>query len=339
MTRSLLLVSLAAGALAVPIPASSAATELAIREINIRPASPVVGAGNTVRLVIDVVAKGVKGRDGVSIKVEPGSTPGATGQTPITGGSPVGAVPPLPGTPPASATGTGVLAPGRRSALRVTAPGGEAVVDPAQTVDAGTRPVGEGWPAWFGPDIWASARRPQPRPITVEPALPFMPEWRTVPVGMRMLDGWQTWRFLPDKVLTRFYPSGTWTITATATGEDGQSVTRDQTFQLKRETKMSSVRAEKVNGADSVRLRGSLTRVDPRGYEDYAPFADQQVEILWRAEAEDTWERVAIATTGETGDFGRTVRGRNGGYWRARYLGTDHYASKVSKIHESRINT
>ncbi|MEV6152108.1 hypothetical protein AB0L53_17340 [Nonomuraea sp. NPDC052129] len=321
MTRSLLLVSLAAGALAVPIPASSAATELAIREINIRPASPVVGAGNTVRLVIDVVAKGVKGKDGVSIKVEPGSTPGATGQTPITGGSPVGAVPP--------ATG----------AMRVTAPGGEAVVDPAHAVDTGARPVGEGWPAWFGPDIWASARRPQPRPITVEPALPFMPEWRTVPVGMRMLDGWQTWRFLPDKVLTRFYPSGTWTITATATGDDGQSVTRNQTFQLKRETKMSSVRAEKAGGADSVRLRGSLTRVDPRGYEDYAPFADQQVEILWRAEAEDTWERVAIATTGETGDFGRTVRGRSGGYWRARYLGTDHYAAKVSKIHESGINT
>ncbi|MEU7837201.1 MULTISPECIES: hypothetical protein [unclassified Nonomuraea] len=357
MTRSLLLVSLAAGALAVPIPASSAATELAIREINIRPASPVVGAGNTVRLVIDVVAKGVKGRDGVTIKVEPGSTPGATGQTPITGGSPVGAVPSVPGTPPAPSTGTGVLAPGptgaarrgtaaprpglvgHRGALRVTAPGGAAVVDPAQAVDSGARPVGEGWPAWFGPDIWASARRPQPRPITVEPALPFMPEWRTVPVGMRMLDGWQTWRFMPDKVLTRFYPSGTWTITATATGDDGQSVTRNQTFQLKRETKMSSVRAEKAGGADSVRLRGSLTRVDPRGYEDYAPFADQQVEILWRAEAEDTWERVAIATTGETGDFGRTVRGRPGGYWRARYLGTDHYAPKVSKIHESGINT
>ncbi|MCA2222230.1 hypothetical protein [Nonomuraea aurantiaca] len=333
MTRSLLLVSLAAGALAVPIPASSAATELAIREISIRPASPVVGAGNTVRLVIDVVAKGAKGKDGVTIKVEPGATPGATGQTPITGGSPVGPLPPATGA-------MRVTAPGGKPIRGVKpAPGGETVVDPAQAADPGARPAGEGWPSWFGPDIWASARRPQPRPITVEPALPFMPAWRTVPVGTRMLDGWQTWRFLPDKVLTRFYPSGTWTITATATGDDGQSVTRNQTFQLRRETKLSSVRAEKAGGAGSVRLRGSLTRVDPRGYEDYAPFADQQVEILWRAEAEDTWERVAIATTGETGDFGRTVRGRPGGYWRARYLGTDHYAPKVSKIQESGINT
>ncbi|HUR00902.1 MAG TPA: hypothetical protein VM347_00020, partial [Nonomuraea sp.] len=79
MIRSLLLVSLAAGALTVPIPASSAATELAIREINVRPASPVVGAANSVRLVIDVIAKGVTGKDGVTIQVEPGSAPDATG--------------------------------------------------------------------------------------------------------------------------------------------------------------------------------------------------------------------------------------------------------------------
>ena len=79
--------------------------------------------------------------------------------------------------------------------------------------------------------------------------------------------------------------------------------------------------------------------MDPRGYAEYAPFADQQVEVLWRAEADDEWERVAVATTGETGDFAKTVQGRVGGYWRARYLGTDHYAPKVSKIHESGINT
>jgi hypothetical protein len=169
----------------------------------------------------------------------------------------------------------------------------------------------------------------------VEPALALMPVWRTTPGGMRMRDNWQTWRFLPDKALNRFYPSGTWTITATATGDDGTSVTRHQTFQLKRETKMSSVRAEKAGAPDSVRLHGSLTRVDPRGYAEYAPFADQQVEILWRAEADDEWERVALATTGETGDFAKTVQGRVGGYWRARYLGTAHYASKISRIHES----
>ncbi|MFG1687516.1 hypothetical protein ACGFNP_45660 [Nonomuraea sp. NPDC049269] len=484
MTRSLLLVSLAAGALTVPIPASSAATELAIREINIRPASPVVGAGNSVRLVIDVIAKGVKGRDGVTIQVEPGSTPDATGS--VTSGSPITSKP----SPP----GTGVLAPGptgsaaaarsaaaapapapraavggHRGALRVAAtrpggalrvaaggpddasraqglpaallqrtgharlaewsawdapptahdarptqgvrlsttpatqganatpvqgtdttpaqaanttpaqgtdttpaqgtdtmlaqsgntapaqgaktainpvsdaktainpvPGGEVAVDRAAGgVNTAAEPGRAGWPSWFGPGAWTAAREPQPRPVNVEPALALMPVWRTTPGGMRMRDDWQTWRFLPDKALNRFYPSGTWTITATATGDDGTSVTRHQTFQLKRETKLSSVRAEKAGATDSVRLHGSLTRVDPRGYAEYAPFADQRVEILWRAEADDEWERVAVTTTGETGDFAKTVQGRADGFWRARYLGTDHYAPKVSRIHES----
>ncbi|MFD1542971.1 hypothetical protein [Nonomuraea guangzhouensis] len=435
MTRSLLLVSLAAGALTVPVPASSAATELAIREINIRPASPVVGAGNSVRLVIDVIAKGVKGKDGVTIQVEPGSAP--TGS--VAGASPA--------TSKSSPPGTGVLAPGpagsatvgksdaarvqrlpaalRRNAgharlavrsawdggsaaydarptqgVRLSTtpatqgtvttpaqganatpvqgtvttpaqganatpvqgadttpaqgaktainpvsdaktavnpvPGGEVAVDPAVGgVNPATESGRAGWPAWFGPGAWAAAREPQPRPVNVEPALALMPVWRTTPGGMRMRDNWQTWRFLPDKVLNRFYPSGTWTITATATGDDGTSVTRNQTFQLKRETKMSSVRAEKASATDSVRLHGSLTRVDPRGYAEYAPFADQSVEILWRAEADDEWERVAVTTTGETGDFAKTVQGRAGGFWRARYLGTDHYAPKVSRIHES----
>jgi hypothetical protein len=400
MIRSLLLVSLAAGALTVPMPASSAATELAIREINIRPASPVVGAGNSVRLVIDVIAKGVRGRDGVTIQVEPGSTPDATGS--VTGGSLVTSKPSSPSTGVLAPGPTGSAATGRsatagrsaaaapapapraavgghRGASRVQrlpvalrqrsgyarlavrsdwdtrpaydggptqgvrpstatspAPGGEAAVDPVGGVGTATTGPGRaGWPAWFGPGVWAAAREPQPRPVNVEPALALMPVWRTTPGGMRMRDNWQTWRFLPDKALNRFYPSGTWTITATATGDDGTSVTRHQTFQLKRETKMSSVRAEKAGAPDSVRLHGSLTRVDPRGYAEYAPFADQRVEILWRAEADDEWERVAVATTGETGDFAKTVQGRVGGYWRARYLGTDHYASKVSRIHES----
>ncbi|MFC7111583.1 hypothetical protein ACFQQB_71055 [Nonomuraea rubra] len=58
MTRSVLLVSLAAGALTVPAPAASAAIEPAIRAITVRPAAPVVGAQGSVRLVIDVIARG-----------------------------------------------------------------------------------------------------------------------------------------------------------------------------------------------------------------------------------------------------------------------------------------
>jgi hypothetical protein len=161
------------------------------------------------------------------------------------------------------------------------------------------------------------------------------PAWEAVPSGMRMAGGWETWRFLPDKQLTRYYPAGTWTITATAKGEDGATVTKQATFQLKRETRMSSVQAENVRGAQGVRLTGSLRRVDPRGYSDYTPFAKQEVAILWRESMSEPWERVATATTGTTGEFARTVPARAGGFWRARYAGTHHYASKVSRLHQS----
>jgi hypothetical protein len=77
-----------------------------------------------------------------------------------------------------------------------------------------------------------------------------------------MADGWETWRFLPDKRLSRFYPAGTWTVTATAHGKDGATVTEYASFQLRRDTKLSEVQVERARGA--VRLRGSLTRVDPR---------------------------------------------------------------------------
>ncbi|MFG6198999.1 hypothetical protein, partial [Nonomuraea sp. JJY05] len=74
MTRSLLLVSLAAGPLTVPAP--PVATEPAIRAITVRPAEPIVGANDSVRLVVDVVAKGARGKDGITVKVEPGAPPG-----------------------------------------------------------------------------------------------------------------------------------------------------------------------------------------------------------------------------------------------------------------------
>ncbi|MER6583661.1 hypothetical protein ABT267_48880, partial [Nonomuraea sp. NPDC001023] len=76
MTRSLLLVSLAAGSLTAPVPAYPAATELAIRAITVRPANPVVGAHDSVSLVIDVIARGARGKNGVTVKVEPGAPPG-----------------------------------------------------------------------------------------------------------------------------------------------------------------------------------------------------------------------------------------------------------------------
>lgn len=189
-----------------------------------------------------------------------------------------------------------------------------------------------GLAARFAREMGLAVRSGQDAP---PPGVAPGPAWEAVPSGMRMAGGWETWRFLPDKQLTRYYPAGTWTITATARGEDGTTVTKQATFQLKRETRMSSVQAANVRGAQRVRLTGSLRRVDPRGYSDYTPFAKQEVAILWRESMSEPWEHVATTTTGTTGEFARTVPARVGGFWRARYAGTDHYASKVSRLHQS----
>ncbi|MEU8249590.1 hypothetical protein [Nonomuraea sp. NPDC048916] len=297
MTRRLLLVSLAAGALTVPAPAYSAATELTIREINVRPADPVVGAGDSVRLLVDVIVKGARGRDGVTIKVEPGTPP----------------KPPLAASPGPAPVTSAVSAP--------------------QVAWDRTRP--DGRPAISMPP---AERRPEPRPIQVTtPAVARLaapPAPPASPVAGRMTDGWETWRFLPDKGLNRFYPAGTWTVTATAKGADGTTVTEYASFQLRRQTRLTAVRASRARGAESVRVEGSLTRVGPKGVVDYAPFAGQEVEILWRQDSTGAWQRAGVATTGERGDFGATVTGRSGGYWRARYPGTGHYAPALSSVQQ-----
>jgi hypothetical protein len=171
-------------------------------------------------------------------------------------------------------------------------------------------------------------------PAAAQPALPPRLVWRlgASPVA-RMADGWETWRFLPDKKLTRFYPTGTWTITATAKGPTGATVTEYASFQFRRGTKLSAVRAEKsVGGSGSgVRLRGSLSRIDPRGLTDYGPFAKQPLEILWRADTTATWEQIGTATTDAAGAFVSKVAARPGGFWRIRYPGTGHYAPDFSK--------
>ncbi|SEH00763.1 hypothetical protein SAMN05444920_117194 [Nonomuraea solani] len=147
-----------------------------------------------------------------------------------------------------------------------------------------------------------------------------------------MTGGWQTWRFLPDKRLNRYYAAGTWTITVTAKGPGGTTITEYAAFDLKRETKLTSVTADKAARSNGgVRLRGSLTRVDPRGLTDHGPFGKQPIEILWRPDATSAWEKVGHATTDAAGAFVATVPGRTGGYWRARYPGTSHYATDASK--------
>ncbi|GGP08951.1 hypothetical protein LDL08_13795 [Nonomuraea glycinis] len=420
MTRSLLLVSLAAGALTVPLPASSAAAEPAIRQINVRPAAPVVGAGNSVRLVIDVVAKGVRGQDGVSIKVEPGAPPGpdqrpsapppsddSDDQRPSddsddrrpsdesderrpsdtgddtwsrTGEPPVQESWDEWSDEPSSENAEGWSesddSPAATNDESRKEPSSRQRAEPPAKIrpnakspaGAGTRPDAE---SPTGAEIRPDAESPaeaEIRPDAESPAeseirpdaespvgersaegeIPAAesakkeassaeaapPAWSLAPDSMRMRGGWQTWRFLPDKPLNRYYPAGTWTITATAKGPNGTSVTSYASFQLRRESKLSTVRVARAGDAQGVRLSGSLTRLDPRGTTDFSPFARQRVEILWREDATGAWRRVAEATTTASGAFHRTVSGRPGGDWRVRYLGTGHYAPDDSKIRQ-----
>ncbi|MGW7481022.1 hypothetical protein ACWGH8_20760 [Nonomuraea muscovyensis] len=462
MTRRLVLVSLAAGALTVPAPASSAATghtltssapsglasatttmttattatttattatttatttvtrsggtapaptELAIREILVRPADPVVGPGNSIRLVIDVIAKGAQGKEGVTVQVEPGEPPQLAVDS--------GAAPPDTAQPRPPA----VPAPGPSTLPAQVEPGDPALVRPAPTTSipvqhvpsrprATTLPaIGPApFPHGSGPMVKAvtgrpgkavgavgkapggplggrpSGRRPSTEwPLSRWPVRPgrahvpaHVPGGRSdrqgemgpaawpnhatrlaTPTGPATsaatsaatravtggatggaalsrgrAEGWETWRFLPDKGLNRFYPAGTWTITATARNAAGASVTKTTTFQLRRETRLASVRFGESQGSSHVRLSGVLTRVGPRGHADYAPYAEQPVEILWRADSSGAWEKVAATETGEAGAFTRTVRGHAGGQWRVRFAGTEDYAPALSRVYD-----
>ncbi|WP_113704591.1 hypothetical protein [Nonomuraea lactucae] len=348
MIRRLVLVSLAAGALTVPAPASSAATELAIREINVRPAAPVVGPGDSVRLVIDVVARGAQGRNGVTIKVEPGEPPKSVDEAPARPWetSPAPATAPVKPAPVQQASAK----PGPVDPMLVRPAPAKPAAKPAQAQPApaaqDVRPLERPAPGGLrglrelremGPASWANqaARVASPYALEVTPATRRLQRG-----GLPMTEEWETWRFLPEKGLNRFHPAGTWTISATARDATGASVTKYTTFQLRRETRLRDVRVSGVPrvpgvpGPASVRLSGVLTRVGPRGYVDFTPFAEQPVEILWRAETSGTWEEVASTPTRDDGAFARTVPGRTGGEWRVRYPGTGQYAPVLSRIYQ-----
>ncbi|MEV5327752.1 hypothetical protein AB0K67_26775 [Nonomuraea sp. NPDC052634] len=425
MSRSLLLASLAAGALTVPAPPASAATEPAIRSITVRPAQPVVGAHGSVRLVIDVIARGVKGKDGVTVKVEPGAPPADAPQPrpatpPVTGpqnpppgqngtpgtpeqdqnpGAPDTAQDPAtpddarkPNTPPAQtpvkdepqenaepapqgtadeatqegATQEGTSQQGATQEGTVQEPAAQGTAGESAQAGAPVTVLAPGREPARPHHILTQARAGEQQPQNTQWGVPQQPGqnaqsiqdgavtapkvgvpprnaeailprlvWRRIPVPpARMADGWETWRFLPDKRLNRYYPAGTWTITATAKGRDGKTVTQYASFQLRRESRLSSVRVEKAAKGDGVRLRGSLTRVDPRGLTDFGPFAKQRLDILWRPDTSSAWEKVGQATTDASGAFVQTVQGRTGGYWRVRFAGTGHYAPDNSKVQQ-----
>ncbi|SNT28005.1 hypothetical protein SAMN05216276_103218 [Streptosporangium subroseum] len=267
----------------VEAPAADTVPDLTIRSVTLNPASPVVGPVGAVRLVVEVVARGVAGPEGVTIQVEPGVPPESSriGTFPVSASGSVstsvpGAVPgPRPTRVPGRPSGT------RKGTVARLAGGGAAI--------------------------------------------------ETATVFSRAGQDWETWRFAPDKSLSRWYPAGRWTVTATAKGAGGTTVTGYAPFWLKRETRFGAVQA--VRKGTEVQVDGVLKRVDPRGVVDYAPFAGQPVEILHRETAQAAWTTAATATSDAQGKFSRSVPDRQGGEWRIRFAGTGHYAARLGKIH------
>ncbi|WP_156056098.1 hypothetical protein [Streptosporangium roseum] len=292
MTMRVLLPVLAAGAAALPAGAAAAlparaeppaaVKDLAIRSITLDPEAPVVGPSDTVRLVIEVVARGVSGPQGMTVQVEPGAPP---------------------------ESGTGPL-PGAGAGVQTVSEPAQIPVPPALTYLTPAGPAGQA-PAASG----RAGRRHATGPAA------------------RAAGEWETWRFRPEKRLSRWYPAGRWTVAVTARGTDGGTVTEYAGFWLRREAKFSAVQA--VRKATGVEIRGVLNRVDPQGYLDYAPFPGQTVEILHRTTEQEEWTETAEATTDLQGHFLQTVTGRRGGEWRARFAGTAHYALRHSRVHEA----
>ncbi|PZG32287.1 hypothetical protein C1I98_29585 [Spongiactinospora gelatinilytica] len=176
---------------------------------------------------------------------------------------------------------------------------------------------------------------------TLAPAMPGAAIHHTAYATARLASDWRTWRFLPAKALDRRYPAGRWTVTATAHGAGGEEVTARTSFWLRRETRLTSAEAVPAGGgrAGKVRVRGVLTRVDPKGLLDYAPFPEQEVVIEFRRPDGVQWTRLAIVTTDRRGRFARTVSAPSAsagtGRWRVRYTGSGRYAGKIADLRSS----
>ncbi|MGV9326129.1 hypothetical protein [Streptosporangium sandarakinum] len=300
MAMRLLLPLLASGAaLSAQAGPATAAEEPVIRSVTLRPGTPVVGPAGSLRLVIDVVARGAAGPDAVAVRVEPG--------TPPAGGT---VLRPEPLPPTVQQWGTPI-------------PAHAVFSRPAVPRTLAVRRTGGG-------------RRTQAARVAAVPAAPAVPAVPAVPAApaTEAGGGWETWRFLPDKQLNRWYPAGPWMVIATVRGAGGASATGYARFELKRATRFSSIEA--VREGRDVKVTGVLNRVDPQGYLDYAPFPGQPVEILHREEGRESWTTAASATTDRQGRFTRRMPGAargGGGDWRIRYTGTSGHAPRLSVIH------
>ncbi|SDR25622.1 hypothetical protein [Thermostaphylospora chromogena] len=369
MSERILLATAVAGALAAPVlvhsPPVVAAEGVEIGSITMRPANPVVGAEKAVHMVIDVTVRGVKGRDGVTITVEPGG-PGRAGTTRQTGradgsggekkpeetlGRDPGRVPPPAGRDP--------LPPGRVPPQEPVRHGDDGT-DPYMIVDA--RPAAPSGRTSASRTHTGTARedvaRPQPRPryqsgpparprYQVPPARPLY-RIGTAPRGgsaaepahrkpvtytgrpVETRNGWEVWRFLPTEGLDRWHPAGRWTVTAVATGREGDTAVSHAAFHLRRETRFEGLTVRRTD--DGVRVSGALKRLTARLDTDFAGYPDRRVQILHRDPDGVQWTRMADAVTGKGGRFTRTLYQRLDGDIRVRFGGTGRYAAETSAV-------
>lgn len=367
MNERILLATAVVGALAAPVlvhsPPAGAAEGVEIGSITMRPANPVVGAGKAVHMVIDVTVRGVKGRDGVTIKVEPG-VPDRAGTTRQMGradgsggeqkpqetvGRDLGQVPPPAGRDP--------LPPGRVPPQEPVWHGDDST-DPYTIVDARPAARTAATRAQTG-TARADVARPQPRP-RYQSGPPARPRYQVPParplyrigpaphngsaaasspgepvaytgraIGTR--DGWEVWRFLPAEGLDRWHPAGRWTVTAIATGRDGDTAVSHAAFHLKRETRFTELTVKRTD--DGVHVSGALNRLTARLDTDFAGYPGRRVQILHRDPDGVQWTRMADTVTGKGGRFSQTLYQRLDGDIRVRFGGTDRYAAETSAVH------
>ncbi|MEV7804725.1 hypothetical protein AB0O28_17435 [Microbispora sp. NPDC088329] len=307
-----LVLATATTAAAAPAPASG---DLAIRSVEVRPSDPVVGPSGSVRLVVDVVARGA---DRVSVVLEPGRAPSG-GDGP--GGEP-GKEPEPDATP---SPGDAVPMP--------SVPSDPVSPEPVSPGTAVPAAVPAALPAVPLPGLGGLASGAMPGVVGASPPR-GRPARRISPARPGESSGeWETWRFLPDKPLSRWYPSGPWTVTATAVNARGERAVARTEFNLRRATEIEGLKV--TRDGDGVRVTGTLLRVDPVGRVDYRPFAGQRVRICFRPAGSSRWRTVGEAVTRRDGWFSARVRADGEGTWRAAYAGTSRYAADASPQREA----
>ncbi|MEU6411108.1 hypothetical protein [Microbispora sp. NPDC046933] len=309
MTRPLLatLVLAAATTAAAAAPATVSG-DLAIRSVEVRPSDPVVGPSGSVRLVVDVVARGA---DRVSVVLEPGRAPSG-GDEPGEEGP---GKEPEPGATPSP-------------------PSGDAVPVPSASPDPTVSP-GSAVPPAIPPAVPAAVPLPGLGGLA-SAAMPGVVGASPVnrrPARRTSSGEWETWRFLPDKPLSRWYPSGPWTVTATAVNARGERAVARVGFNLRRATEIEGLKV--ARDGDAVRVTGTLLRVDPVGKVDYRPFPGQRVRICFRPAGSSRWKTVGETVTRRDGWFTARVRADGEGTWRAEYAGTSRYAADASPQREA----